>query len=328
MRFGFKYLLALIVLLFISAPSFAHCDDYDQCNVQANFVGQGISVQNVELGNDTCFELSYDVLGGSMQDDFTVSLTTAEEQVLRSAAASGGTQQVLLIIKYEEEESGRPQVVPFISFFIPGTLGTTNVIPVSSNSNDCTETHIFNIADPQVSSLFANNQLDFHFLVNLLNQGPANRLGQRFRVSVCLNCSTSTPPPVDPGPSSLPLPGLDDLSKKEQAIEDLKDVEDLLDSASNEVSGNAELEDKVEDLIDDAIDTLSKMHGNIGLDSNASSLGSSAVSKLKSLQKGIDSLIADFQAQGASTADLITVKTLIDESLTKFSEGLDEDENN
>lgn len=320
----FKKIFCFFIILFLFSfiPSFSVCDEFNS--------GVSQSALNIQLDKDKFFEITYSDIARTKKDDFTISFTPAVKTTLRNA--SKNSNQILsLIIKYDKSEPGRPPMLPLIRFFVPGSLGTTNVKAESLNTDDCKEVHNFNISAQEVSELFQNNRLDFDLLINVLGQGPANRIGQKFRITICLNCLISAEPTPTPestggggGPPELPLPDLDPLSSDEEALEDLKKAEPILDQITSGVSADPSLVNKVDDITDSIINILSKIHGKIGIDSNAQDLGNRAISDLNVLNTEIDNLKKVFIEKGISIQfqnDLDTVKSLVQGVLAKLKEG-------
>lgn len=314
----YVFLLATLSNLNVNAQT---CNEFNS--------GSSQSALNIALDKDKFFELTYSDIARTKRDDFTISFTPAVKKTLRDASKNSG-QILSLIIKYDKSEPGRPPMLPFIRFFVPGTLGATNLKAESSSSDDCKEVHNFNISVPEAKQLFQNSRLDFDLLINVLSQGPANRIGQKFRITLCLNCpSTSETPPGETPPGEtppsgggeLPLPELAPLSSEEEAIEGLKKAELLLDKTSEGVSGDALLADKVKDITDNIINVLSKLHGSIGIDSNSVQLGTNAKSSLDALLIEISNLKTTFTTKGISITlqnNLDSAKSLIQQALDKL----------
>lgn len=318
------FFLTCIIFLFNLAPVYPACDEFN--------LGTSQSALNIQLDKDKFFELTYSDIARTKRDDFTISFTPQVKQTLRDASKSSN-QILFLIIKYDKSEPARPLMLPLIRFFVPGSLGTTNLRAESTSSDDCKEVHNFNISVPEAKELFQNGRLDFDLLINVLSQGPANRIGQKFRITICLNCPTTTETAPTPestpgetptgGGAELPLPELDPLSTEEEALESLKKVELLLDKVREGVSLDLPLATKVDDLNDIVIGILSKIHGSIGLDSNANELGTSAISELETTLKEFDSLLTSFKEKGISSIiqeNLNSAKNLVQATLTKLKE--------
>lgn len=175
---------SFLLVTFILPNSYAQlCSEFNS--------GSSQSALNIALDKDKYFELTYKDIARTKRDDFTISFTPAVKKTLRDASKSSN-QILSIIIKYDKSEPGRPPMVPLIRFFVQGTLGTTNLKAESSNVDDCKEVHNFNISVQEAKELFQNNRLDFDLLINVLNQGPANRIGQKFRITICLNCTSSS----------------------------------------------------------------------------------------------------------------------------------------
>lgn len=197
---GLPCLLIIFVLLLLASSNANSqvCSEFNS--------GSSQSALDIKLDKNKYFEITYSDIARTKKDDFALSFTPPVKQTLRST--SKNSNQILsLIIKYDKSESGRPPMVPLIRFFVQGTLGTTNLKAESSNVDDCKEVHNFNISVQEAKELFQNNRLDFDLLINVLNQGPANRLGQRFRITICLNCISS----IELTPSPSPTPGMVEL---------------------------------------------------------------------------------------------------------------------
>lgn len=198
--FCFLLFCSFIFTSFILPNAYAQvCSEFNS--------GTSQSALNIQLDKDKFIELTYKDIARTKKDDFTLSFTPAVKQVLRNA--SGNSNQMLsLIIKYDKSESQRPPMVPLIRFFTAGALGATNLKAESSSVDDCKEIHNFNISIQEASELFQNSRLDFDLLINVLNQGPASRIGQKFRITICLNCASSPEPTPTPGlPIGLPPEG-------------------------------------------------------------------------------------------------------------------------
>lgn len=195
----------LIIFIFLIFLLLASSNANSQVCSEFNS-GSSQSALDIKLDKDKYFEITYSDIARTKRDDFIISFTPSVKKTLRDASKSSN-QILSLIIKYDKSELGRPPMVPLIRFFVQGALGTTNLKAESSSSDDCKEVHNFNISVQEAKELFQNSRLDFDLLINVLNQGPANRIGQKFRITICLNCISS----IELTPSPSPTPGMVEL---------------------------------------------------------------------------------------------------------------------
>ena len=113
----FLVICTSLLLTFLNANSQV-CNEFNS--------GSSQSALNIQLDKDKFIELTYKDIARTKKDDFTLSFTPAVKQTLRNA--SKNSNQILsLIIKYNKSEPERPPMFPLIRFFVPKTLGATNL---------------------------------------------------------------------------------------------------------------------------------------------------------------------------------------------------------